>query len=271
MAAHRVDADGLRIAYERRGAGPPVVLLHGFVGDALSTWEHQLDVLAPHFSVIAWDCPGAGASQDPSESFEMSDYADCLAAFLGRLDVERAHVVGLSFGGTLALELAARHAEIPLSLTLIGAYAGWNGSFPAEVVAQRLRFCLDASNRSPTEFSEAMVPTMFSPSVDPIRRDAFAAAVAAFHPSGFRTMARALARADVRDGLALVSVPTLLLFGEADTRAPLEVANDLHRRIPGSRLITLPGVGHVATVEAPQPCAATLLAFLHAQDANSTE
>ena len=103
------------MAYEQAGSGPAVVLLHGFVGDAAATWRHQIDALAAYYRVIAWDCPGMGASDDPPESFDMGDFADCLAGFVGQPGVQHAHLVGLSFGGTLALELAVRRPDIALT------------------------------------------------------------------------------------------------------------------------------------------------------------
>jgi len=84
----------------------------------------------------------------------------------------------------------------------------------------------------------------------------------AFHPTGFRAMARASAE-NVRDVLARVEVPTLLLHGDRDIRAPLPVAEDLHRSIPGARLVRLPGVGHVVNIEAPEAFNAAVRGFLH--------
>jgi pimeloyl-ACP methyl ester carboxylesterase len=75
-----VEVDGLRIAYERVGAGPALVLLHGYVADGQTTWQRQLDELCDEFTVVAWDAPGAGGSSDPPEGFGMVGYADCLVA-----------------------------------------------------------------------------------------------------------------------------------------------------------------------------------------------
>ena len=77
-----IEVDGLRIAYERAGAGPPLVLLHGYVGDGPTTWRPQLQGLGDDFTVVAWDAPGAGRSSDPPESFGMAGYAACLAGFV---------------------------------------------------------------------------------------------------------------------------------------------------------------------------------------------
>ena len=124
MASMVVGVDRRRIAYERAGDGPPLALLHGYVGDGSTTWRRQLDELSDEFTVVAWDAPGAGRSDDPPESIG-------LAGFIGRLGLERPAVAGLSFGGILALELCRRHPGIPGKLVLASAYAGWGGSLPA--------------------------------------------------------------------------------------------------------------------------------------------
>jgi pimeloyl-ACP methyl ester carboxylesterase len=82
------EVGGLRITYERAGTGPPLVLLHGYVGDARATWHHQLDDLSDEFMVIAWDAPGAGGSSDPPESFGTAGYADALAGFVAALGLD---------------------------------------------------------------------------------------------------------------------------------------------------------------------------------------
>src|SRR4029453_3669165 len=126
------EVHGLSIAYERAGDGPPLVLLHGYVGDDPAPRRPQLEGLGDEFTVIAWDAPGAGWSSDPPESFGMTGYADCLAGFVERLGLGPPHGAGLSFGGALALALALfrRHAALPATLTLASAYAGWAGSLP---------------------------------------------------------------------------------------------------------------------------------------------
>ena len=245
-----VEVDGLRVGYERAGQGPPLVLLHGYVGDGATTWRGQLEGLSDRFTVVAWDAPGTGGSSDPPESFGLAGYADCLAGFIGRLALERPHVVGLSFGGALALELYRRHPGVPATLVLVSAYAGWGGSLPTDVAAQRLRQALALSELSGEEFVGTLLPTMFSEGTAPEAVAAFGASMRSFHPAGFRAMARASA-GNVRGVLGRIEVPTLLVYGDQDVRAPLAVAEDLHAAIPGSRLVVLPGIGHACSIEAP--------------------
>jgi pimeloyl-ACP methyl ester carboxylesterase len=257
-----IEIDGIHIAYERVGEGPPLVLLHGYVGDGRGTWQRQIDELSDEFTVVAWDAPGAGRSSDPPESFRLLDYADCLAGFVKAVGLGRVHVAGLSFGGGLALELYRRHPEIPKTLVLAGAYAGWAGSLPPEVVEQRLQQVLHLADLPPDQFVRAVAPTMFSGSAPAELVDAFVAKVSEFHPAGLRAMARGFAEADLREVLPRIDVPTLLLYGDQDVRAPLDVAEDLHAAIPTSKLVVLPGVGHMSSLEAPERFTAEVRTFL---------
>jgi pimeloyl-ACP methyl ester carboxylesterase len=256
-----IEVAGLGIAFERRGEGPPLVLLHGFVGDSRE-WRRQIDDLSDEFTVVAWDAPGSGRSSDPPETFRLADYADCLAAFVDALGLARPHVAGLSFGGALALELYRRHPTIPKSLVLASAYAGWAGSLPDEIIEQRLQQTLQAADSPPDQLVRSMIPTMFSgsPPAEPV--EAFREIMLEIHPAGLRAMARSLAEADLRDILPRITVPTLLLYGDEDVRAPLTVAQDLHTRIPASRLAVMPGVGHMSSVEAAERFNAEVRSFL---------
>jgi pimeloyl-ACP methyl ester carboxylesterase len=92
---------------------------------------------------------------------------------------------------------------------------------------------------------------MFSAAVTNDRVGEFAASLTEFHPAGFRAMALACA-ADLREVLPQVQVPTLLLYGDQDVRAPLSVGQALHAAIPNSKLAIMPGAGHVSTVEAAE-------------------
>jgi pimeloyl-ACP methyl ester carboxylesterase len=246
-----IDVEGLGIAYERAGAGQPLVLLHGYVGDGRTTWRHQIDELSRDFTVVVWDAPGAGMSSDPPEHWGMAEYADCLAAFLHAIGVTRANVAGLSFGGSLALALFDRHPAIPVTLILAAAYAGWRGSLPFDVAEQRLRQARILSDLDPNDVVDALLPTMFSSTVRAEDLSAFEASMREVHPIGFRAMANA-ANEDLRRVLPTVDVPTLLIYGDEDERAPKYVAQDLRVSIPTAKLVSIAGVGHVCNVEAPQ-------------------
>ncbi len=132
-----VATNGIEVAYRRAGSGPPLVFVHGAASDG-RLWQPQLDGLADEFTVVAWDEPGAGGSSDVPDDFSLADYGDCLATLIHELDLGPAHVAGLSWGGTVALELHRSRPELVSSLILADTYAGWKGSLPEEEVRARV-------------------------------------------------------------------------------------------------------------------------------------
>lgn len=261
MRVLNVQVGDMRIGYVAAGEGPPLVLLHGGWSDSRA-WRWQLDGLAPDFALAAWDAPGCGRSSDPPGEWRMPEYADCLAAWLDAAGIERPHVLGLSWGGSLALELYRRHPRVPASLVLASAYAGWAGSLPPEVVAERLERALGELERPPEEWISGYIPGFFTKAAPDSLAEEFEAMMRDFHPAGTRTMLYAMAEADLRDVLPRIRVPTLLLYGELDTRSPVHVAEALHASIPDSQLVVLPGVGHVANAERPDDFNAQVRAFV---------
>ena len=244
-----IQVGSLSIAFEQRGGGPPLLLLHGGVSDSRE-WRRQLEDLSDAFTVVAWDCPGCGRSSDPPDHFLMADYADCLAEFVDALGLRRPHVVGLSFGGTLALELYRRHPEVPRTLTLASAYTGWAGSLTPDVVAERLETVTRDLHLPGEDFAARWLPTLFTECAPADLVDELRSIIAGFHPHGAGTMAKAMAGADLRDVLPRIEVPTLLLYGDADVRSPLSIAERLRADIPASTLVVLAGVGHQLNMEA---------------------
>jgi pimeloyl-ACP methyl ester carboxylesterase len=146
---------------------------------------------------------------------------------------------------------------------LASAYAGWFGSLPADVARARLAQAERLSQLSAAEFVDALLPTMFAAPIAAEDLAAYRAAMEAFHPVGFRAMARASAE-DLRDVPPTVTVPTLLVYGDRDERAPLSVAHAMRAAITSSELVMLEGVGHVCNLEAPEQFNEALRAFLPA-------
>jgi pimeloyl-ACP methyl ester carboxylesterase len=262
MRMDHVEVGGLHIAYRRAGTGPPLVLLHGGPSDSRE-WRRQFDGLADDFTVVAWDMPGCGQSDDPPEHFRTRDYADCLAAFIDALGLEQPHLLGLSFGSGLALELYRWHPTVPRTLILASAYAGWAGSLPPEVVEQRKQQMLRRIELPPGQFAGEFLPSLLTDSAPAELVDEVRAILSDFHPAGQRALLRAgFAEHDVRDVLPGIDVPTLLLYGDKDVRSPLDVAEEMHARIPGSMLVVIPGVGHMSDMEAPERFNAEVRSFI---------
>lgn len=256
----RVQLGRQSIAYRTAGSGPALVLLHGFLCDS-RVWRRELAALSDEFRIIAWDAPGAGDSSDPPDNFGLSDCAALLDAFLAALAIERAHVLGLSWGGLLAQELYRLHPVRVGTLILADTYAGWKGSLGAEIAAQRLARCIRESSLSKDEFVRRWVPVEFFVGASPELAQEMADVVARFHPAGFRLMARMLAENDTTDVLARIRVPTLLLWGESDGRSPMHVAEGFRAAIEGSELRIIPKAGHVSNMEQPEAFDAHVRSF----------
>jgi pimeloyl-ACP methyl ester carboxylesterase len=256
-----VEVAGLRIAYERRGEGPPVVLLHGVLSD-MRFWARQIDAFADAFTVVAWDAPGHGRSDDPPESWSTGDFGACLAAFIETLELGRPNVLGLSWGSTLALDLYRLRPDLPRTLLLASAYAGWVGSLPPEEVVRRRDQGLREADMAPEEFVPGWLPGLLTRRAPSGLAAEVGEMLSGFHPAGYRAVFRTMAETDLRGVLPGIAVPTLLLYGAEDARSPVHVGEDLHGRIPGSTLVVLPDVGHLCNVEAPEAFNAAVRDFL---------
>lgn len=259
----RIELDDLSIAFRQRGQGAPLVLLHGWPLDGRE-FRRQLEGLSDEFRVVAWDAPGAGLSSDPPPSADLSDWADWLAEFIEALDLAPAHVAGLSFGGGLALEFYRRHREAVRSLILMSAYAGWGGSLPAEEVEARLQLIRRNTELPVPDWAPALIETLLPAGSDPVLAGELAQMLRDTHPEATRTALQAFAEADLRDTLAEVNVPTLLLYGELDVRSPPRVWEPIHEGIAHSKLVVIPGTGHMIDMQAPDRCNAEIRAFLRA-------
>lgn len=249
MVVSDVEVSGLRIGYEREGSGPPLVLLHGGFGFDRRSWARQRAALSDRYTVVAWDAPGCGESSDPPPGFGLPDYADCLAGFIDAVGLSRPHVLGISFGGALALQLFDRHPAVPRTLILAGAYAGWAGSLPADEVDRRVARFADDMRRPAEEWIPTYLPGLLTDAAPPDMVEEARSLMSDVRPAANEALLRAMADADLRAVLPRIDVPTLLLYGELDVRSPVEVGRALHDAIPGSRLVLLPGVGHLSSLE----------------------
>lgn len=243
------DIGGLRIAFERAGEGPPVVLLHGGLSDSRE-WRRQIEGLADEFTLVAWDAPGCGRSGDPPASFRMPEYADCLAGLVEALELGRPHVVGISFGGTLALELYRRHPAAVRTLVLASAYAGWAGSLPPDRVAERLDHVLRDLDEPAERVARRWARDLLTEGAPPKLVAELIEIGAGSRAAGTRPMARAMAEADLTAVLPRIQVETLLLYGAEDARSPRDVREALAASISRSRLVVLSGAGHQVNMEA---------------------
>ena len=262
-----VRANGLEIGYERAGEGPPLVFVHGAAEDARA-WQPQLALLADEFTVVAWDEPGAGRSSDVPADFALADYSNCLAGLIEALELGPAHVAGLSWGGTVALELYRRHPGFVATLILADTYAGWKGSLTAGELQARVAG-VHAMLATPAEQFDPTLPGLFAED-PPAEFVALLEAMAAdVRRESLRTQLLVMAEVDQRDLLPRVAVPTLLIWGELDARSPLTVARQFEQAIPDTTLVVIPSCGHVSNLERPEQFNAAVREFCRAHPPRS--
>jgi pimeloyl-ACP methyl ester carboxylesterase len=249
MAMEVVRVNGLEVAYERAGDGPPLVFVHGAADDG-RIWQPQLDAFAGEFTVVAWDQPGAGRSADVPAGFGIAGYANCLAALIEALALGPAHVAGLSWGGTVALELYRHRPELVATLILADTYAGWKGSLPEHEVRARVA-AVRQMLATPLEEFDPTFPGLFA-GEPPSRFVGLLRDIAAdVRRESLMTQLPVMADLDLRDLLPRIAVPTLLIWGELDARSPLSVARQFEQAIPDSRLVVLPDAGHLSNLDQP--------------------
>ena len=259
-----VTVGGLRLGYRRAGRGPAVLLLHGGASDGRE-WLPLMSDVEADADLVALDVAGCGGSDDPAPGCSLADLADLVAGAVRALALGRVHLAGLSFGGGLALQVGIRHPDVVRSLLLFSAYAGWAGSLPPEEVAARRVWARTfLTGTRPTDPAE-LVPGLLGSPLPPELAELLEQASADARPGPTLTLLEAFADADLSAELGDVRCPTVVVHGELDARAPRPVANALHRGIPGSRLVVLPGVGHMVNLEARAETAALVRAVVAAR------
>ena len=183
-----VEVDGLRIAYERVGQGPALVLFHGAGSDS-RLWRPQLEGLSDEFTVFAWDAPGCGQSDDPAPGLSAEELGAITAGFLRAAVPAKPHLLGLSWGSMVALEVYRGYPGLPASLVLTSAYAGWAGSLPPEEVERRYAQVEAEIDQPPEKFIDEWLPTLFTDKADPAVVAEASRIMAGVRPAGLRMTA----------------------------------------------------------------------------------
>jgi 3-oxoadipate enol-lactonase len=241
----------VHLHHERAGSGPPVLFISGTGGD-LRARPNVLDgPLVASFEVLAYDQRGQGRSDKPDEPYSMAQYGDDAAALLDEVGWPRAHVVGVSFGGMVAQELALRHPERVDRLVLACTSSGGAGgaSYPLhelEALPDEERFAtqLGLSDVRRDAAWQAANPEQVSQLAALARQQASLGADDPAGEVGLRRQLEARSRHDTTERLAAIASPTLVCAGRYDGIAPVANSEVLAERIPGATLRVFDG-GHL--------------------------
>ncbi|MEX2112128.1 MAG: alpha/beta hydrolase [Pirellulales bacterium] len=247
-----VRAGEVELRVVERGAGMPVVLVHGFPLDH-SMWNPQIEALSHQWRVIAPDLRGFGGSQSTTGTVTMEQMADDLAALLDALQVnEPVVMVGLSMGGYVAFQFRRRHCDRLRGLVLCDTRAVADTPEAAE---GRHKLAAKTLAEGTGPVADAMLPKLFGSharDTDPDMLEDVRRTILANSPEGVAAALRGMAaRPDVTADLPDVSLPALVIVGQDDAISPVDEMRGIAQMIPGCEFVVIPRSGHMTPLENP--------------------
>ena len=258
------DAPGFRIYYEEHGSGFPLLLINGLGSDHLE-WLHQVTVFASRDRVVVFDNRGTGESDVPPGPYTTAQMADDAASLLRTLRIPRAHVLGVSLGGMIAQEVALRHPDLVDGLVLgCTAPGGELSLHPApEAMAA---FALAKGEDREAELRR-MLPFLYSESCIRERPGEIEGFIRRrlehpTPPEGYLAQLSAAATHDASSRLGKIRARTLVITGDADRLVNWENSLRIAGRIPGAKLVVLPGAPHRLFAETADAFNREVLRFL---------
>ncbi|MDI9330670.1 MAG: alpha/beta fold hydrolase [Alphaproteobacteria bacterium] len=251
--------------YSSLGAGPVVLFLHGIGGGHLA-FAPQLETMAEAgFRAVAWDMPGYGHS-DPIEPYTFKGLAEkCIALIeaLASRHGPQVSLVGHSMGGMVAQEVMVRRPDLVRQLVLCGTSASFgraDGEWQRQFIEQRMAPLL--AGQTMADVARRLVPAMAGPRALPEGLRLAEHCMSGVNPGTYRRALEALVTFDRRTELSQIAAPTLLVAGENDPNAPPEVMQKMGQRILGSKMVVMPGNGHLMNLESPDDFDPLLIGFL---------
>lgn len=273
MPVHNVLVHGQRIAYLDVGAGPPIILIHGF-GGSMWQWEYQQHALSQHFRVLTLDLPGAGMSDKPEIDYRPDQMLNYFVGFMDAVKVPRATLVGNSMGAGLAIGMALTHPARVAKLVLID---GLPQHVMRNLTSPSIRRALETSappwlisfgNRL---FGGLMIESMLREIVhDPAlltpavieRSNRNRQRPGLIKPILTAKESLPLWESGFAARLGEITHPTLVIWGEEDQVFPIAVGEEIHHTIKGSRFIRISTAGHIPQWERPDVVNRELITFI---------
>ncbi len=257
-----LDAESDGLAWRQIGepTHPAIVFLHG-LGGSRSAWDTVMTALSDRWFCLAWDLPGYGSSA-PIDGLGFPAIADAVVRLLDLHSIDRAVVVGLSFGGQQAQHVALRHADRVGALVLADTSAVFGADGTDVESWKRLRLDPLDEGITPALMATGVIDAITADGFGGDERDRAIDAFARIPSSGLRAAVECLPSHDTRDDLGRVTAPTLVIVGEFDEETPRAYSDVLASSIPGARLEVIPNVGHLTPSEAPAEFAALVRSFL---------
>jgi 3-oxoadipate enol-lactonase len=258
-----------RLFYDERGrtrekGDPAIVLLHGLLFDG-GMWRGQLDPLSDLGRVVVFDGPGHGKSEPPPR-FMLEEHADALVDAFGDLEIDRAVIIGLSWGGMVGMRFALQHASRTAALALLDTSA------EAQTLAEKVRYRAFIAMHRRVGFPHGLyhrevVPKMFAPKTIAERPDLIDATyrrTMGFDRDGVAkaSLAVVVHRKNILESIDKIRVPTLVMVGRHDQSTPVAKSEHMVQKISGAKLVVLEDLGHMSALEDPEAVNAHLVPFV---------
>jgi len=261
----QVEVDGLTINYEVQGQGEPLLLIPYTSADNAS-YAFQLPAYTEHFTCVELDLPGSGESDKPAGPYSTEGYADQVAAFLGAIGIEQAHVAGVSLGAAVGMHLAARHPGRVRSLSL---HSGWDRTDAyLQTVVDLWRTLAPLLPSVADVVIHAIFPFCFTPEMY-VNRPEFVDTLMSFVRSrpaqpveAFLAQTDAVLAHDASAVLREIGAPTLITYGAHDLVCGARFAESLRSGIGGSELVVFEQLSHAGLHEDPETFNRATLDFL---------
>jgi pimeloyl-ACP methyl ester carboxylesterase len=252
MYMEKVDVNRIQLAYERRGQGTPMVLLHGFPLDH-HLWDEVLPLLEDTFDLIVPDLRGFGNSTMIDAPHSMDDYASDIASLLDHLNIQKAAIVGHSMGGYVALAFARLYPDRVRGLGLVSSQV------PADAPERkegRYKSAADVEANGIGSVVEGMAPKFTADEkLQTYARDSMQRQQPAAYIGALKAMAE---RADSTSLLSSFHFPVVIIHGDSDSLIPIDRAREVKLALPQAHLVEIQGAGHMPMMEAAEKTAEAL-------------
>jgi 3-oxoadipate enol-lactonase len=248
-------AGQIELSYDRAGEGPPLLLIMGMSGTKHHWGAAVLEQLRRDFETIVYDHRDAGDSTKTRQPFTIADLAADAAGLLEALELDSAHVMGISMGGMIAQELALAHPERIASLTLGCTYCGGEGStLTSEAVMRRLAEAMSSGDRERAIRTswEVNVSASFAANEDAYARFLKTGMTYGLPVKVIMEQMRAIAGHDTSARLPELKSPALVVHGTLDELLPVQNGHMIAELVPESHLEILEGIGHMFFLEVPE-------------------
>ena len=253
------DNRGVRIAWESNGSGDPVLFLHG-LGGGLLDWEPQVSAFAPKYRVLRLDVRGHGSSDKPKGKYEVEEFTSDAIAVLRAAGVAQAHIVGISMGGMIALQLAVDAPAMVRSLVLVNTGPEVKAENNAERLALWQRRLLTRF-MSMEKFADILAGRLFPDPGQETMRAEFHRRWAANDPAAYRQSYLALLRWSVADRIHAIREPALVVHAELDYTT-FERKERWAKKLPNARMATIAGGRHAVSMDKAEDFNRLVLGFL---------